>query len=172
MLPNNLLYKLVQEALGKEVIENYEESFTNRLLVQKLVYMFQELNQIKRYEYSWYLAGPYSKKLTSQIYNMVLFLDENDKRQWSQLRFSSKGQDYIKKVTDFFKVDEAELKEYNLTKSDWFELMASLYYLKQRDKIKDKDILVNSLLKAKDKFRLEQIKFAVDKYGNRLGFAA
>lgn len=161
MFPDNLLYKLITDVLGNHVVEEYKDSYSKRLMVQKLIYIFQGLNDVEGYDFGWYLAGPYSTELTTQMYNKISNVSEVKKHKWDELQFNGKGKEFVERTKQFFAVDEGELGKENLSKAAWFELLASLFYLKKRDNVQSKEELVKALLAAKNKFSRQQIEFAI-----------
>ena len=57
--------KLVLSELG---LAPTMQSFEERLVLQKSIYLAQQLGVQLGYHYSWYLRGPYSKDLTADAY--------------------------------------------------------------------------------------------------------
>ncbi|MDR2869263.1 MAG: hypothetical protein LBV04_02325, partial [Deferribacteraceae bacterium] len=61
--------KLIGTALAIEYMRcNSMDSMEQRILVQKKVYLAQAFGISFNYSYNWYLRGPYSKKLTSDVF--------------------------------------------------------------------------------------------------------
>jgi uncharacterized protein YwgA len=58
--------KLVLSELGmKPTMQSFEE----RLVLQKVVYLAQQMGVTLGYHFSWYLRGPYSKDLTADAFS-------------------------------------------------------------------------------------------------------
>jgi len=169
MFSNKVLYNLLIESFGEEFINNYEDNYECRLLTQKFVYIFQNINDLPNYQYSWYIAGPYSKELTNQMYNNIINADSEKYNEWNNSSFNEEGKKYIRRAKDIFQISDQECNENNLSKADWYELIASIYYLKEKDKIVDDNKLIDTLYLAKEKFTKEQIKFGLKKFKEKLG---
>lgn len=67
MLPEKVVYKVISELIGEEVLERYKGDYESRIIVQKLIYIFQEISDEQGFNYSWYMIGPYSTQLTSKL---------------------------------------------------------------------------------------------------------
>ena len=174
MLSDKLIYKVVTELFqDDQIVKNYENDFKSRLLVQKAIFMFQELNTEQRlqYPYNWYLAGPYSSSLTHTMYNNIIpFISEDEnKESWDKMQFTKTGLEKIEKLKTFFSFDNKELKEYNLSMEDWYELLASCHYLYTRKNLLDKQDIAKELNKLKKrKFEIKQIDFVAEKYWRKM----
>jgi len=97
--------------------------FSDRLLIQKLIYFVQFAGINLGYRHSWYLHGPYSPELTKTAYGYF----ENEKlynEKAKQYQVSSKGKNKLNHVKDLIaeKPDDMEL-------CDWLELLSSIHYL-------------------------------------------
>ena len=55
-----------------------KESFDDRLICQKKIYLLQSLGTNLGYTYNWYVRGPYSPALTTYIYANLDVLNSND----------------------------------------------------------------------------------------------
>ena len=83
--------KLVMSQLG---IPPTLDSFDDRLILQKKIYLAQQAGVDLGYHYYWYLRGPYSRALVGDAYDMELTtrpprgwcLDEETKQKLSILR--------------------------------------------------------------------------------------
>ena len=105
--------KLVLEELG---VPETMDSFDDRLILQKAIYLAQQAGIPLGYHYYWYLRGPYSRELTADAFAMLgeapagWSLDEGSKQK-------------LGKLNEFF----SELKtEPNPVKA--FELFASVLF--------------------------------------------
>lgn len=168
MLPRRLVYRIITELFGDDAIEKYSRDYDMRLLVQKAVFMFQEISGIEGFDYSWYLAGPYAPELTSMMFNSIIPAESSIKNEWRNLKLTNTGREQISKLKEFFKADTRKLKQNKLTKPDWYELMASCHYIKTRKKIDKKEELVEALKKAKNRFSNEQINYVVNEYWSKM----
>src|SRR5437868_1685552 len=61
------------------------ESFSDRLILQKAVYLAQAAGVLLGYHYNWYLRGPYSPSLTRDAFAVVAEInqDVNDAQGWN-----------------------------------------------------------------------------------------
>lgn len=167
MFTSHTLYKVIVLLLGNEVLENYKEDYDSRLLIQKAVYMLQEFIGKELYNFSWYISGPYSSSLSRQITEEILDNIDEIQKEANNIELTKRGKEYIKKVQEFFEVDNTQLKQVNLTKADWYELLASMYYLFTRFGISNQDDLEKSIKENKRRFSEEQVKFVIDEFHRR-----
>ncbi|MCB1125124.1 MAG: hypothetical protein KDM81_01410 [Verrucomicrobiae bacterium] len=81
--------KLVLAELG---IRATMESFDDRLILQKAVYLAQQAGIPLGYHYYWYLRGPYSRELTADAFATLTeapagwSLDQRSKRKLAKLK--------------------------------------------------------------------------------------
>jgi len=98
-------------------------TFTDRLQVQKTVYLLQEMGlNIGDYGYRWYKHGPYSQKVQDDTF----FISNNlplVRVEASKLRFNETAIEIMEKFKRFFAYE----REYN--DSEWLEAIASIHYL-------------------------------------------
>lgn len=97
------------------------DSFDNRIIAQKKIYLLQELGIDIGYSYNWYLRGPYSPDLTTYIYNNIDMLKD---QQFSDVKLTDKAQVAINTVNGF-----ASSKPSSLSVASWYELLASIHYI-------------------------------------------
>lgn len=151
MMPTEALYKIINEFIPGD-IETFERSYESRLKVQKLVYLFEEIRGVNTYGHSWYLAGPYSSALTSQMYNSLLKADSEQRNKWDSLEFLPS----IKEVNDSLNkfICEAKLVDETLNETKLYELLASVWYIIKKYKFKtdDTQTIKEKLLLAKPHF--------------------
>ena len=136
---------LVFQALGIS-----KDTFDDRLLSQKKIFLLQELGVNLGYTYNWYVHGPYSPDLTTYIFNKLDVLKEED---FSDYRFSEAVQEKVETVNAL-----AAKKPGALSMCSWYELLASVLYIKRKWKKED---VFASLVKHKPKFSEEQFEAAV-----------
>jgi uncharacterized protein YwgA len=100
-------------------------SFENRLVYQKIIYLLQYSGVNLGYRFNWYIRGPYSPELTNVIFKIQ---EEPSVYSESQnIRF--KNQEEIdKKITKFLKT----LGE-NAKNPEFLEILASISYIKEND---------------------------------------
>lgn len=133
-----------------------KESFDDRLICQKKIYLLQSLGTDLGYSYTWYLRGPYSPALASYVYtNAQLLTDTN----FDNYEISSKATENINRVNC---LESKKTEKFTLV--SWYELLASLLYIeKNRDswKIEEgEEALFEKLIEQKPQFDVEQCKCA------------
>jgi uncharacterized protein YwgA len=109
--------KLSLESLG---LEFRIDTFENRLILQKTVYLAQAAGVHLGYYYQWYLHGPYSPSLTKDAYAMSLELDSGmgDSTGW---KLEEQSKQLLVRLRDIF----ASPKD----KARRLELLASVHFL-------------------------------------------
>lgn len=134
--------------MGCEKIDTIED----RILLQKKVYIAQELGLPLGYGYSWYIHGPYSPDLTTAIYQIV----PEGFESISEHNFKPQYADIISKVNllDSYR-NSLGLK---LTTVQWYELLASLLYWSKENP--NKRYIVDKLKESKPQFSLEEVNSA------------
>ena len=100
------------------------DSFDSRLISQKKIYLLQSLGTDLGYSYNWYVRGPYSPALANYLFSN---LDVLEKIDYSQYKLSKNAEDNIEKIN---KLGE-DLKDTSLSLAKWYELLASLLYIKK-----------------------------------------
>ena len=122
----------------------YDEKFTvstfsNRLKMQKGIYMLQELGvSVGNYGFSWYKHGPYSQSLQDEM----LHAGNND---IERINLSDYSEKCIKKLHKLIHT-ETEYEE-----KDWIECVASMHYIKNYllSKNATDEQIINALTKKK-----------------------
>jgi uncharacterized protein YwgA len=106
--------KLVMTALD---LPDTIESFDNRLIIQKAVYLAQAAGINLGYFYHWYLHGPYCPALTRDVYAIV----SEEQSEISRWCLDQQSIDKLKQFSSIIPADD--------TKSRQLELMASVHFL-------------------------------------------
>lgn len=137
---------------------NYER-FTDRLLMQKTVYLLQCLGvPIGEYSFSWYKHGPYSQELQDDMYY------ENRHKTSEDLSISEEDRSIINKLKDLFDIEK--LKGYSVSTEDkydsekWVECLASLHFLRTNIlpyRLKNNEDFLNELREIKPHLCNEKI---------------
>ena len=122
-----------------------KDSFDDRLIAQKKIYLLQELGINIGYSFNWYIRGPYSPHLTSYLYNNYDMLKEQD---FTKYHLSDPAKKTINKVNDFSKACPE-----SLSNASWYELLASVLYIIKNWKEKD---TFDTLTKYKPKYKKEE----------------
>lgn len=94
------------------------ETFTERKLLQKLVYLLQVFGVKLGFNYDWYLHGPYSPGLTRTLYEIM------ETRAFPHEQLNSPDIARINKLKSFLGND--------ILSSDKLELLVSIHYLRER----------------------------------------
>lgn len=133
-----------------------KDSFDERLICQKKIYLLQSLGTNLGYTYNWYVRGPYSPTLTTYIYANLDVLASSD---FSDYKLEEIAERNIQRVNNLEK-----RKRSDFTTTSWYELLASLLYIhnnKESWKIDDKEnLLFLTLIKYKPQYSEEQCQYA------------
>ena len=135
-------------------------TFSDRLLLQKKIYLTQELNIDMGYNFSWYLKGPYCSALTSTIYEMIPEFSENEFLEYELTPEASVVLDKVNQL-EFC----AERSRTELEVAEWYELLASIEYLKNKSSWlsdKGKEGVCLKLRQEKPQFSSQQFNLAWD----------
>lgn len=134
-----------------------KDSFDDRLICQKKMYLLQSLGTDLGYSYNWYIRGPYSPSLTNYVYNNLDVLSSND---FEKYKLSESAEKNVSVVNSLIEDKRADLGE-----ASWYELLASLLYIiKNRESWKVDDnnsSLFSALIKFKPQYNNEQCECAL-----------
>lgn len=120
--------------LGNVNIQKLKEDFSERLLIQKTAYLLQVFDLNLGYRYTWYLHGPYSKELTTDIYNI------NTSLKVVEIHFTD----------EFFKNKFQKLLDFLSDKNKdprWLELITSVHFLRHLNKPKEEILKIITIEK-------------------------
>lgn len=133
------------------------ESINDRILLQKKVYLAQDIGLPLGYGYSWYIHGPYSTDLTAVAYQII---PEGD----TAIENHSLKEPYASIITKVNSLENA-IDEQNLTISvvQWYELIASIAYWYERG-YSTEEKTVEKIQETKPQFTEEQIKAGYSTY--------
>ncbi len=138
-----------------------KESFDDRLICQKKIYLLQSLGTNLGYTYNWYVRGPYSPALTTYIYANLDVLNSND---FSEYKLAEAAERNIQRVNHL-----ESRKRSDFTTMSWYELLASLLFInnnKESWKIDEQpDTLFLTLIKHKPQYNEEQCKYGFNVLG-------
>jgi len=119
------------------------ETFSERKLMQKLVYLLQKFGIDLGFYYNWYLHGPYSPGLTRVLFEIV---EEGPKRHMALT------QEQITKIAELRSILGDDFRS-----SDKLELIVSIDYLRERARrIRASDREVLKILKKQKPYFTEQ----------------
>lgn len=134
-----------------------KDTFDNRIICQKKIYLLQSLGTDLGYSYNWYVRGPYSPALANYVYTNIDLLENTS---FDNYKISDNVEKNIEIVNG---LQSEKLSE--LSMASWYELLASLLYIeKNRDSWKIEDgytALVETLIKHKPQFNIEQCYYAL-----------
>jgi uncharacterized protein YwgA len=100
------------------------EDISDRIRIQKTVYLAQEAGVNLDYRYSWYIHGPYAPALAGDYYNLrALVLDDQASVENKNLTDSAK--ENLRKIKSIFSSPSQDLKNEN-----WLELLSSYHFLR------------------------------------------
>lgn len=133
------------------------ESINDRILLQKKVYLAQDIGLPLGYGYSWYIHGPYSTDLTAVAYQII---PEGD----TAIENHSLKEPFASMITKVNSLENA-IDEQKLTISvvQWYELIASIAYWYKRGYNTEK-MAVDKIKATKPQFTEEQIKAGYSTY--------
>ncbi len=134
------------------------DTINERILLQKKIYLAQDLGLPLGYGYSWYIHGPYSTDLTAIAYQIIPEGDEAIEGKTLKQPYA----DMIKKVNDLEKIiDEKQLQ---ISVVQWYELLASIAYWIKSENNDDKEVIKNKIKETKPQFSEDQILEAFSSY--------
>jgi len=125
------------------------DTLSDRLLVQKKIYLAQALGIDFGYRYNWYLKGPYSPELTSAAFDVIPYGVDYVK----EYEFGSEVLRVFEKVNNM--ADSEDRKKRKMSITDWYELLASIHYLQNNIIGPDKVAVCEKLIHEKPKYTYE-----------------
>lgn len=133
-----------------------KDSFKDRLICQKKIYLLQSLGTDLGYMYNWYVRGPYSPPLTNYVYTNLDVLLSND---FSNYKLANSAEKNVEKVNDLLNDSKPDFSD-----ESWYELLASLLYIdnnRESWKIDNKESsLFDILMKHKPQYNIDQCEYA------------
>jgi len=131
-------------------------SFQDRLIMQKAVYLAQAAGVNLGYYYHWYLYGPYSPSLTRDEYAiaMAISADMDESKGW---KLDDSSSQRLEKIQGIF----AEPDRNKLAKK--LELLASVHFLIERKQVSKVDTrrITATLARFNKDFSEEEVKKAL-----------
>jgi uncharacterized protein YwgA len=145
--------RLTTNGLGLEFKIN---SFQDRLIMQKAIYLAQAAGVNLGYYYHWYLYGPYSPSLTRDEYAIAMDIsaDMDESKGWKLDDISLKR---LKRIRDIL----AEPQRDKLAEK--LELLASVHFLVDRKQVSKVDTsqITATLKRFNKNFSEEDVKEAL-----------
>lgn len=160
MFDRKLLLNILLKKFGGLNIKK----FTERLVLQKRIYLLQLFGIDLGYRYNWYIRGPYSPSLADDAFELELKKTEIDTSS-SGFELTSSSKTRLKKYEKF----EREIPQDEFEK--YLEILASIHYLKHIGFVPDgvsKKNIKNALQNRGKNFSDEEVNRAWDllnKYG-------
>jgi len=114
---------LVLDQLGLSKLKL--DTFSERFNVQKRMYLTQIMGYDLGYRFNWYIRGPYSPRLTEEVFALRDDLTAGD-QDFNDYQLSPDGLERIRKATALCDIP----KGLSIEPNRWLELLASLHYLK------------------------------------------
>lgn len=133
------------------------ETLSDRILLQKKIYLAQDIGLPLGYGYSWYVHGPYSTDLTAVAYQIIPEGNEAISNNTLKAPYSK----MIEKVNEL----ENIINEKNLQISvvQWYELIASIAYWYKRGSNTEATV-IKKIKETKPQFSEEQIRVGFTAY--------
>lgn len=145
--------KLVMDVLGLDFSVN---SFQDRLILQKSIYLAQAAGVNLGYYFGWYLHGPYCSAVASDGFAVQDDLKQNhDESKGWELNDALRGK--LGKVTRLFQEKDRGKLARNL------ELLASVHFLVERGQASESDEqhIYSTLVRFKKVFSIEEVTKAL-----------
>lgn len=164
MTPTRITLKLTLAQAG---IPNLTlDSFSQRLNIQKRIYLTQLMGYDLGYRFGWYIRGPYSRELTEDAFTLKDELAAGD-TDHEQYQLSDEAVATVRKAEQLWTKPDG----LSVSLDHWLELLASVHFLKHiaywpKGTGKDFDAVFAALVTAKPQFK--DRKADVRKAWNRL----
>lgn len=140
------------------------ETINDRILLQKKIFLAQDIGLPLGYGYSWYIHGPYSTDLTAVAYQVI-------PEGFDSISNNTFKQPYANMVSKVNALEE-EIEKHDLRMGvvQWYELVASVAYWHKRG-YNTKEKVIGKLSETKPQFSQEQVSVAYDAYSSFKGVA-
>lgn len=133
------------------------ESINDRILLQKKVYLAQDIGLPLGYGYSWYIHGPYSTDLTAVAYQII---PEGD----TAIESHSLKEPYASMITRVNGLENViDERGLSISVVQWYELIASIAYWYKRGYATE-DKIVEKIYETKPQFTENQVKAGYSTY--------
>ena len=133
------------------------ETISDRILLQKKVFLAQDIGLPLGYGYSWYIHGPYSTDLTAVAYQVIPEGCESIESNSLKAPYDR----MIERVNSL----ESEIKKHEVKIGvvQWYELLASIAYWYKRGYTEENEVVAR-IKETKPQFSEHQIKAAYSSY--------
>lgn len=155
MTPAHIELKLTLAEVG--IPNPTLSTFSERLNVQKKVYLTQLMGYDLGYRYGWYLRGPYCRELTEDAFTLKDEVASGEKDH-ELYTLSEEAVAKIGKAQRLWATPDG----LGVSQDQWLELLASVHYLKHiayfpRAVTKDFEAVFKALTDAKPQFKDKKI---------------
>lgn len=133
------------------------DTVSDRILLQKKIYLAQNAGLPLGYGYSWYIHGPYSPDLTAVAYQVIPEGIDSIK----EYKLEGEYAEIVKNVN--LLEDQNLIKENKLNTVSWYELIASIAYWFDRG-YNDKNKIIEKIKETKPQFSENQTGSAYETY--------
>ncbi len=132
-------------------------TFSERFNIQKRIYLIQITGYDLGYRFSWYLRGPYCRNLTDDAFALRDEIAVGDK-EYEEFDLTSDSKERIRSADSLWEVPP----DHSIENDDWFELLASVHYLKHiaywpKESQRDFDEVFRKLVESKPHFQSSRI---------------
>lgn len=131
------------------------DTFSDRLIRQKAIYLAQEMGVDLGYYFRWYLRGPYCPALSTDLFSMIpeIKAGYDPSSHWN---LDEVSQSRLEKLSSLIK------GKAGATLAKYLELLASVQFLISRGKVENEneEQIQNTLESYGKKFSLKEIKQA------------
>lgn len=134
-------------------------NISDRILLQKKIYLAQDIGLPLGYGYSWYIHGPYSTDLTAVAYQVI----PEGLEAIEKYHFKDSYSRMIDKVNALEGIISKERLRISTVK--WYELVASIAYWFNRG-IEQKKDMVEKLHVTKPQFPAQYVEIAFSAYSD------
>ena len=123
MNKRRILLKLILDdiSLGELSLDK----FSQRLELQKKIYLIQLTSMNLGYRYNWYLRGPYAPSVTEDAFLLKEDIKSNEE-DYKEYHLSDSAKEKVEKAKQIWALESEE----SIGAVEWVELLASLHYLK------------------------------------------
>lgn len=135
------------------------ETINDRILLQKKIYLAQDIGIPLGYGYSWYIHGPYSTDLTAVVYQII----PEGVSAIENVTLKEPYKKLVEKVNNLEKT--IEINHLAINTVQWYELLASIAYWYNYG-IKSRDESIQKMQTSKPQFSKDQVKIGFDVYCN------
>lgn len=135
---------LVIGGILKRIYKSFDmSSFSNRLKLQKIVYLLQQSDINLGYTFAWYLYGPYSVDLMRDGFNLANF-NRIAPVGFSEKTIENKFEEFLKKI------------EPHKNSDFWLEIATSIHALKSLYPDKTKNELIKLIQNKRPEFNSKE----------------